>query len=367
MAHIVIDGRPINSSGYGRYLRGLVQNLARLDSQNSYTILTWPDFDSRAMNLPVNFKCVASDYPISGSFREQLGLLRQINKLKPDLVHFGVAQQPVLYRGKKITTIHDLTTVRFKSATRNILVSNLKQFVYGWVIKKVARSSMAIIAPSKFVKKDLARFAGINPAKVGVVYEAADRITARVEPVPRVGDKPFIMYVGRAMPHKNLKRLVGAFEMLKKNSPDLMLVLAGKLDANYKLVEALVSDKRLAHSVVFPGHVSEGQLRWLYENTAAYVFPSLSEGFGLPGLEAMAHGAPVVSSKATCLPEIYGDAAVYFDPLSTNDIARKINSVINSQSLRTQMIKRGRSQAARYSWKTMAKQTLEIYKQALGI
>jgi len=119
--------------------------------------------------------------------------------------------------------------------------------------------------------------------------------------------------------------------------------------------------------VVFPGHVSEGQLRWLYENTAAYVFPSLSEGFGLPGLEAMAHGAPVVSSKATCLPEIYGDAAVYFDPLSTNDIARKINSVINSQSLRTQMIKRGRSQAARYSWKTMAKQTLEIYKQALGI
>jgi len=112
--------------------------------------------------------------------------------------------------------------------------------------------------------------------------------------------------------------------------------------------------------------VSEGQLRWLYENTAAYIFPSLSEGFGLPGLEAMAHGAPVVSSNATCLPEIYGNAAHYFDPLDINDIANKTNDVLTNSDLRNELIKKGKTQAAKYSWQQMAKQTLEVYKKALN-
>jgi glycosyltransferase involved in cell wall biosynthesis len=174
------------------------------------------------------------------------------------------------------------------------------------------------------------------------------------------------MYVGRATPHKNLKRLIEAFEILKPKYPELMLVFAGKFDANYHWLEALASHKRLADSVVFTDFVSEGQLRWLYEHTAAYVFPSLSEGFGLPGIEAMAQGAPVVAAKATSLPEIYGPAAEYFDPKITFDMAQKISRVISDTELRGQLIKTGRAQAAKYSWQTTAKQTLEIYKKALS-
>lgn len=365
MARIVIDARPINSST-GRYLRKLVENLAVLDRNNEYTVLVWPDFDSAKAKLPPNFSFQTADYPVSGSFREQLGFLRQLNKLKADLVHFGMTQQPVLYKRKKVTTIHDLSALRFVNPAKKKLVFKSKQGVYARVIKRVAQSSSAIITPSKFVKHDVAQYAKISPDKIFVTYEAADKITAAAKPLPRLSGKPFIMYVGRATAHKNLSRLVEAFEILHKTYPKLMLVLAGKTDTNYKRIGQLVSDKRLAHSVVFTDHVSEGELRWLYEHAAAYVFPSLSEGFGLPGLEAMVHGAPVVSSSATCLPEVYGDAAHYFDPLNVKDMAEAIGEVLANPKIRTELIKKGRAQAAAYSWRRMARQTLDIYSKVLN-
>jgi glycosyltransferase involved in cell wall biosynthesis len=143
-----------------------------------------------------------------------------------------------------------------------------------------------------------------------------------------------------------------------------MMALAGKHDANYKMLEARVTKKRMADSIVFTDKVSEGELKWLYMNTQAYIFPSLSEGFGLPGLEAMIHGAPVVSSNATCLPEIYGKAAYYFNPKSTFDMASKISNVLDSAGLRAQLIQKGRIQAEQYSWKKMASETLKIYELA---
>ena len=173
------------------------------------------------------------------------------------------------------------------------------------------------------------------------------------------------MYIGRPTPHKNLERLVQAFRLLQPQYPELKLVLAGKKDTNYRRVEAKVRQQGMENSVVFTDFVSEGQLRWLYENCAAYVFPSLSEGFGLPGLEAMVHGAPVVSSNATCLPEIYGNAAHYFDPLDTQAMADAINEVLNNAALRQELINRGKDQAAKYSWKRMAEQTLAVYEQVL--
>ena len=177
--------------------------------------------------------------------------------------------------------------------------------------------------------------------------------------------KQFVMYVGRPSPHKNLERLIQAFKLLKAQHPDLILVLAGKRDANYRRVEAAVETQEIKN-VVFTDFVSEGQLRWLYEQTLAYVFPSLSEGFGLPGLEAMLHGAPVVSSNATCLPEVYGEAAHYFDPTDVQAMADAINEVLTDKVLRDALIQKGRLQAAKYSWQRLAGQTLEIYKQALG-
>jgi glycosyltransferase involved in cell wall biosynthesis len=167
------------------------------------------------------------------------------------------------------------------------------------------------------------------------------------------------------MPHKNLDRLIEAFALLRAQHPDLLLVLAGRKDANYERIEeeAYIAGVK---NLVFTGFVSDRKLRWLYEQCEAYVFPSLSEGFGLPGLEAMRHGAAVVSSNATCLPEIYGDAAHYFDPLDTRAMADATNEVLTDAELRKDLIKKGHAQVKKYSWKHMTEQTLEVYKQALG-
>ena len=299
------------------------------------------------------------------TFDEQIGFKKQLNQLKPDLVHFGMVQQPVLYKGKTITTMHDLTTVRFRNPTKNALIFSIKQQVYKWVNKKVAKKSVAIITPSEYVKRDVANFTSVDPNKITVTYEAAGQIKDAPEPLIELDGKKFIMYLGRPQPHKNLWRLIQAFEQLSQQHPDLYLTLAGKPDKAYGQIQDKVKEAGI-NGVVFTGSITEGQLRWMYENCAVYVFPSLSEGFGLPGLEAMSHGAPVVSSNATCLPEIYGDAPMYFNPLDVNSIALSINKVLGDDALRQTMIEAGRQQAAKYSWQRMAEQTLEIYNKSFS-
>jgi glycosyltransferase involved in cell wall biosynthesis len=260
--------------------------------------------------------------------------------------------------------MQDLTTVRFRNPAKNIVVFWLKQQVYKWLNKRVAHKSVALITPTEYVKQDVAAYCRVPLEKISVTLEAADVISDAAEPVDSLARKQFIMYTGRPTPHKNLGRLIDAFALLQKSQPDLRLVLVGKHDANYARHEARVQHDGV-RNVVFTGFVNDGQLRWLYENCAAYVFPSLSEGFGLPGLEAMAHGAPVVSSNATCLPEVNGSAAHYFDPLNTEDIAAKIADVLDDEKLRSNLTQKGTTQVANYSWSRMAKQTLEVYERAL--
>jgi glycosyltransferase involved in cell wall biosynthesis len=360
---IVIDCRESGTST-GRYVDKLVEYLDKLKPQHEITLLAKTPRVRFLRELGPSLSVVESNYKEFG-FSEQLGLLRQLRGLNPDLVHFTMTQQPVLYKGRVITTIHDLTTLRFDNPTKNLAVFRTKQGVYKRVVKKVAQKSQYIITPSKYVKHDVAQYANISPDKIFVTYEAADQITAPAQAIPRLAGRQFLMYVGRATPHKNLRRLVEAFEILKKNNPELMLAMAGKIDANYHRLEGYVTSKRMADSIVFTNAVSEGELKWLYMNTAAYVFPSLSEGFGLPGLEAMLHGAAVISSDATCLPEIYGNAAYYFNPKSTYDMASKISNVLSSAGLRAQLIQKGRIRADKFSWKKMAGETLKIYEHSI--
>ena len=216
----------------------------------------------------------------------------------------------------------------------------IKQQVYKVVIWYAAHKSKTVFTGSEFVKDDLVNYAHIKPGKVVVTYEAADAIKEASKPIKSLEGKQFIMYIGRPMPHKNLWRLIEAFDSLKGMYPDLLLVLAGQNDRNYSDIERRVKSNGI-EDVEFTGFISEGELRWLYENCQAYIFPSLSEGFGLPGLEAMAHGAPVVSSNATCLPEIYGDAAHYFDPNDKQYIATAIADVLGDKDLRSKLIKAG--------------------------
>ncbi len=363
MSRIVIDAREYSTST-GRYMQRLLQYLQTLDSEHDYIVLLKPRDIPAFQPTNPHFRsvaCLSKEFTLD----EQYDLLKQLNSLQPDLVHFGKDHQPVFYRGRVITTMHDLTTARFRNPSKNWLVFTFKQSVYRWLVKRVAHKSTAILTEAQFVKDDLVEYTGVDPDKITVVYGAADPITAPAEPLMSLSDKQFLMYVGRPMPHKNLERLIEAFIKLKAQHPDLVLVLAGKKDANYQRIE---HDTRIRtiKNLYFTGHVSEGQLRWLYEHCAAYVFPSLSEGFGLPGLEAMAHGAPVVSSNATCLPEIYGQAAHYFDPLDVQAMADAINEVLADKNLRAELITRGHEQVKKYSWQSTAEQTLAVYNQVLA-
>ena len=369
MSNIIIDARELRTSS-GRYVERLIHYLQQLESEHEFTILLKPgDMAGWSPSNP-RFKKLACPHK-EFTFDEQIGYLNQLNKIRTEysdlgevLVHFAFPQQPVLYKGKTITTIHDLTTLRFVNPDKQPLVFKLKQQVYQYVVRRAVHKAKAVIAISEFTRDDLLDFAHIEPAKVTVTLEAADVINTPSSPFKDLQKKQFIMYVGRPTPHKNLERLIEAFALLRAQHPELVLVLAGKKDANYQRIQAAAPDKVHGH-IYFTDFVSEGQLRWLYENCAAYVFPSLAEGFGLPGLEAMMHGAPVVSSNATCLPEIYGDGAHYFDPLDLPAMADAINEVLTDENLRKSLIANGHKRAASFSWKRMAEQTLEVYNQVL--
>ena len=315
---------------------------------------------------------IAPDYEIittkfkEFSLGEQTGLKKQIENIKPDLVHFPMVQQPIFYRGRVVTSMLDLTTLRFKNPVKNKILYSLKQQVYKFVNLRAAKKSKIIICISEYVKNDIVKFARIPSEKIIVTYNAAELIHDDPKAIEAIEGKQFIMYIGRPLPHKNLDRLIEAFAQLQRTYSDLYLVLAGKKDTLYEAHEQNVLKKGIKN-VIFTGFVSDGELRWLYEHTACYVFPSLSEGFGLPGLEAMAHGAPVASSNATCLPEVYGDAAVYFDPNNSGAVAGAVHDVLNDHELAKQLKQKGFVQAQKYSWERMARQTLEAYEKALSL
>jgi glycosyltransferase involved in cell wall biosynthesis len=214
MKKIVIDARELHTSS-GRYVERLLHYLQEIekDPQRQYQLLLTPKDETGWLpsnNLFEALSCPHKEF----SFGEQLGLRRQITALKPDLVHFTFPQQPILYRGKTITTIHDLTTLRFNNPDKNPLIFKLKQQVYRYVIKRAARKASHVIVGSQFVKDDVARFTGISPDNITVTYEAADPITDLPQALPDLVDQQFIMYVGRPTPHKNLERLIEAFGLL---------------------------------------------------------------------------------------------------------------------------------------------------------
>lgn len=362
MSKIVIDARESGTST-GRYMDKLIEHMHKLQSPHDITILTKPLRLDFMKSIAPRYNVVAATYD-EFSFGEQIGFKKQIDSLRPDLVHFGMVQQPVLYHGRVVTTMHDLTTLRFKNPSKNPIIFTIKQHIYSWVNKEVARKSSVIITPTEFVKNDIVEFAHVNPNKIIVTYEAADKITDTAEPIDSLVGKQFIMYIGRPMPHKNLTVLIDAFALMQQEIPDLYLVLAGKKDALYETHEKYVLEKGI-QNVMFTGHISDGQLRWLYEHTACYVFPSLSEGFGLPGLEAMAHGAPVASSNLSCLPEVYGNAAKYFDPRSSGGVAEAVLEVLRNKDLTETLRTNGYKKVQEYSWTKTAQQTFDIYNDLL--
>lgn len=360
--HIAIDARIINSTT-GRYVERLLHHLQQVDSENSYSILV-RDKDKEYWK-PTNprFSIVVADFA-DYSFGEQLGLKKLLDKLAPDLVHFCMPQQPILYKGTHVTTVHDLTLLNTYNSDKNWLIFHLKQFVGHFVFKTIAKTSHTIITPTQYTKDTYAQFAGISPDKIVVTYEAAE-IGTTTSTAYEVPFEKYIMYVGQQSDYKNIRRLGDAHQKLLETHPDLGLILVGKKNASALRNEAYFTEKKYKN-IYFAGFVPDEQLAWLFKQCEAYVFPSLMEGFGLPGLEAMAQGAPLVSSNATCLPEVYGDAAEYFDPLNIDDMAAAIIRILDTPSRREELIQKGSKKVREYSWRRMAEQTHGVYMNALA-
>lgn len=363
MTKIAIDARELRTST-GRYIERLLHYLQQIDNEHDYFVLLKPaDMDGWQPTNP-RFHKIACPYK-EFTFAEQLGFAWQLYRLNVDLMHFAVTHQPVLYLKKSVTTMHDLTTLRFRNPAKNPIVFWLKLQAFKPVVWYAAHKSKQVIVPTKFVAEDVAHYTHIQPDKITVTLESADKIGEAPTPVPSVVGKRYIMYVGRPLPHKNLWRLVEAFRKLQGSHPDLQLVLAGKFYGNYVQTAERIKNEHITN-IIFTDFVSEAELRWLYEHAAAYIFPSLSEGFGLPGLEAMHYNVPVISSNATCLPEVYGDAALYFDPQSVDDMADKIGQVITDGQLAKELATKGLIRVHNFSWKRMAEQTLAVYQKALA-
>jgi glycosyltransferase involved in cell wall biosynthesis len=369
---IVIDGRMISWTGIGTYTKHLLSELQSLDHANEYVVLLQRrDYDSWNPTA-ANFKKKLANYQPFGA-SEQIGLAWLLYLIRPDLVHFLNFNAPVLYFGQRMFTIHDLTLVHYKNLRGKglkILLYEIKYWAMRLVMRCSIQRSVAIITCTSYVKKEI-----ISTYRRGIFQVSGKKIHPvhlGLDASPKGGvqtenpvGSPYLLYVGNAYPHKNLENLIVAFRLLLKAYPDMRLVIVGKKDYFMNKLETIASRQGFKDRILFPGYVPNENLDSYYKHASIYVFPSLSEGFGLPPLGAMSYGTPVVAARATCLPEVLGEAAIYFNPRNPADIADTIEGVLNSPDEIARMRTLGPKQAAKYSWRRMAKQTLQIYQGLL--
>lgn len=359
---IVLDGRIYGTgwTGIGRYTEQIITELQKLDHENEYIVLLRKDIYDNWQPRAKNFKKALADYKPYG-FKEQILLPFRLYAMRADLVHFFHFTVPVAYFKPYVVTIHDLTLVEYKNirgAGIKKLIYEIKYWLMRLVIRHTAKVSRAIITPTDWVRQQIIRQYHVDADKVTPTHEAVDPLSAQPEEINI--KRPYLLYLGNAYKYKNLERLVAAFA--KMNRPELSLVLAGKIDYFYQQLQQSSKKFALEDRLVFPGFVNDGQAISLYQNAELFVFPSLAEGFGLPALEAMAQGTPVLSSNASCMPEVYGDAAAYFDPLDESDIAKQIESLLDDSEKRTALGQKGLDHVKKFSWRKTAEQTLQVYK-----
>lgn len=353
------------SAGLARYTQELIKHVVAAAPQHTFVIFLRPDalpeFRLQAANVEVRTTDIAHY-----SFREQLVLARQLQAADLDLMHFTNFNYPVRYRRPFIVTIHDLTLLRFAGRSR---LSSVKVIPMRQVVARGVKNSRRIITISNYQKKLITQEFAVDQSKVSVIYEAVEPEFA---PLPaaeidhfREQQKlhtPFVMYTGQWRQHKNLVRLIKAFRLVR-DQVEARLVLVGKVDRAFPIIQQTIEEQGLAGDVVLTGFVEDADLPRYYNAASVFAFPSLSEGFGLPPLEAMACGTPVAASNASPMPEILGDAPVYFNPTDTAAMARQLASLLHDQKLREKARQAGFAQVKKYSWEQMAAETLDVYER----
>lgn len=370
---IGIDARMMTSgSGIGRYVTQLILNLEKLDHDNEYVIFltkkNWDDFNF----THGNFKKVLADLPWY-SVKEQLFMPRIIARESIDLMHFPHFNVPVLYDKPFVVTIHDLIMFhhpRPEATTRGKIIFKIKDMAHRFIIRHTVQKARHIMVTTQFTKLDVSKTLGVSQEKMSVIYQApfvqdewaqTDKMVLEKYGI----NKEYIMYVGAAYPHKNLLRLLTAWKLFQqKYDGKFQLVLVGKKDYFYtRLLNS--AEFNTCTNIIYTGFVQDDELASLYSWSSLYVFPSLYEGFGLPPLEAMHFNIPVVSSSETCLPEVLGDAALYFDAYNPEHMCDVIKVVLDDIETQMILIQNGRARLKELSSRDFAQKTCEVYTHAL--
>ncbi len=273
---------------------------------------------------------------------------------------------PPKIRGKIITTVYDMTYVRFPETMD---ARNLRRISAG--MERSAKRSDRIITISEFSKREIIDLLGVPEEKVSVIYSAPSLSEETADSEDTLGKygitKPYILYVGTIEPRKNLVRLIHAFEMLKRNEKlPYRLVLAGGKGWQNEEIYRAAKESPFAEDIIFTGYISNSERNCLYQNAELFVFPSLYEGFGMPPLEAMHWGCPVVTSDAASMPEICGDAAALVNPLDEEDIVKGIMAVLSDKEYAESLRKKGYEQEKKFTWETSAQQLISVCKEVLG-
>ena len=364
---IAIDARKLRDFGIGTYLRNILMELSRLDRDTEYVVLCRPDDMGSGDVLGQNFRMVpetAPTYSVAEQFKIPLSLAREGVRL----VHEPHYVLPPLIRCRSVVTIHDCIHLMFPQYLPNRLA-----YVYArgsmW---SAARKANKILTVSDASKRDILRFFNVAPEKVVVIHNAIDeRFMSPADP-ERMDlvrqryqlDHPFVLYVGNIKPHKNIERLIDAFGRARTLGPDnLKLIIIGDEISKYPGLRQSVHKHKLDKHVRFLGFQPMETLAAFYRLARVFVFPSLYEGFGLPPLEAMACGAPVVTSNVSSLPEVAGGAALLVDPYDEEAIAAGIVRAVTDEALRADLIARGRERARSFSWAQSVRRIHEIYME----
>jgi glycosyltransferase involved in cell wall biosynthesis len=367
MVRIGIDARKLHDFGIGTYIRNLLQELARMDHETEFVILSHPEDREVVTTLGANFRAVketAGNY----SFAEQMKIPLDLHRERVDLFHAPHYVLPPLVRCPSVVTIHDCIHLMFPQ-----YLPNRRSLAYARTsITLAARRSTRVLTVSESSKRDILRYVDIPPGKIDVIYNAYDerfRDEPNEEAVARVRERfqlqdQFVLYAGNVKPHKNLERLIEAFHLVRSRGLDnLKLVLIGDDISKYTALRRAVHRHQLHKYVRFLGFLPLDTLAVMYRLAGVFVFPSLYEGFGLPPLEAMASGTPVVTSNVSSLPEVAGDAAILVDPYDATAIADGIYRVLTDDSLRQDLKRRGLDRATQFSWESSVRRVREIYGQ----
>lgn len=378
---IVIDARRIRDFGIGTYIRNLVRGLSHVDSADQFTLISDAPDAPELAGLGPNFQVRIFRKP-DGKLLTQAAFSLFLRKIPADVFHIPLNAVPVGMPGPYVVTIHDMGSLLFARK------HNFRNQVSLSLFRSGLANASRVIAVSNATRRDVETLIGIPPARIKTIYNAPDPVfgerhaptiacvgenTYQYPPdIQRILDRyridyPFLLYAGRTNPQKNIPRLVEAFAVLRGELvedplyKDLRLIIIGDEISKYPALRHAVIQSRIEDRVRFLGFVPIETLRVFYQSAAAFVFPSLYEGFGLPPLEAMACGTPVICSHVSALPEVVGDAAHIVNPENVFDIARGMREVLIDRQLRGTLVQKGFEQLKRFSWEQTAREVLKTY------